>query len=60
MIFIIIMAKSRKIPSAVIAARKAEREIEFEILGNGFHARTRVAKNKKKYSRKNLKINYFD
>lgn len=54
------MAKSRKIPSAVIAARKAEREIEFEILGNGFHARTRVAKNKKKYSRKNLKINYFD
>ena len=36
----------------MIAVRKGNREAERELLGDGFHARTHVAKNKKHYSRK--------
>ncbi|MBO4588321.1 MAG: hypothetical protein J5711_05410 [Bacteroidales bacterium] len=44
--------KKRKVPLALIAVRKGNREAERELLGDGFHARTHVAKNKKHYSRK--------
>ena len=36
----------------MIAVRKGNREAERELLGDGFHARTHVARNKKRYSRK--------
>lgn len=44
--------KNRKVPLALIAVRKGSREAERELLGDGFHSRTRVVKNKKRYSRK--------
>ena len=44
--------KNRKVPLALIAVRKGNREAERELLGDGFHARTRVRKSKKVYSRK--------
>lgn len=49
------MKKSKKkgaIPLEILAARKANREIEQQMLGDGFHARTRIKKSKKSYSRK--------
>lgn len=36
----------------LLAARKANREMERLMLGDGFHARTRIKKSKKVYSRK--------
>ncbi len=44
--------KRLKIPLELLAARKANREIERLLFGDGFHARTRVKKNKKVYCRK--------
>ena len=44
--------RRRKVPMELIAVRKANREIERLLLGDGFHARTRVKKSKKIYSRK--------
>ena len=39
-------------PDGIIAARIAMRDMERETLGDGFHARTRAVRNKKRYSRK--------
>lgn len=36
----------------LLAARKANREMERLLLGDGFHARTRIKKSKKVYSQK--------
>ena len=44
--------RNKKVPLEILAARKANREIEKLLLGDGFHARTRVKKSKKVYSRK--------
>ena len=44
--------KNRKVPLALIAVRKGNREAERDLLGDGFHARTHVKKSKKVYSRK--------
>lgn len=44
--------RRRKVPIEILAARKANREIEQLLLGDGFHARTRIKKSKKVYSRK--------
>lgn len=49
------MKKSKKkgaIPLELRAARKANREIEQLLFGDGFHARTRIKKSKKVYCRK--------
>lgn len=49
------MKKSKKkkaIPIEILAARKANREIEQLLLGDGFHVRTRIKKSKRVYSRK--------
>ncbi len=44
--------QKKKIPLEILAARRANREIERLLLGDGFHARTRVRRSKKVYSRK--------
>ncbi len=44
--------KKKKLPLELLAARKANREIEKLLYGEGFHARTKVKKSKKVYSRK--------
>lgn len=44
--------KRKKTPPELLAARKASREIEKMLLGDGFHARTRIKKSKKSYTRK--------
>ncbi|MBQ7279697.1 MAG: hypothetical protein IJR13_03090 [Bacteroidales bacterium] len=44
--------RGRKVPDGIIAARIAMRDMERETLGDGFHARTRAVRNKKRYSRK--------
>lgn len=36
----------------ILAARRANREIERLLYGNGFHARTKIKKSKKVYCRK--------
>lgn len=46
------MKSKKKIPLELLAARKANREIERQLLGDGFHARTKIKKSKKVYSRK--------
>lgn len=46
------MKIKKKIPLELLAARKANREIEWLLLGEGFHARTRIKKSKKVYTRK--------
>lgn len=51
--------KKKKVPDAMIAARRANRDIERETLGDGFHCRTRIQKSKKAYSRKGFKIDAF-
>ncbi len=42
----------KKLPLELLAARRANREIEKLLYGEGFHARTKVKKSKKVYSRK--------
>ena len=37
------------------AIRKGSRDAEFELLGPGFHSKTKVAKSKKVYNRKKQK-----
>ena len=44
--------KNKKVPLEILAARKANREIERLLYGNGFHARTKIKKSKKVYCRK--------
>ena len=44
--------RNKKVPLEMLAARKANREIERLLHGDGFHARTRIKKSKKTYSRK--------
>lgn len=44
--------RNKKVPMELLAARKANREMERLMLGDGFHARTRIKKSKKVYSRK--------
>ena len=41
-----------KILPELLAARKANREVDRLLLGDGFHARTRIKKSKKLYCRK--------
>ena len=43
---------NKKVPLEILAARRANREIERLLQGDGFHARTRIKKSKKVYSRK--------
>ncbi|MBR1517827.1 MAG: hypothetical protein IJ620_06805 [Bacteroidales bacterium] len=44
--------KKKKVPLQVLAARMANRELEQERLGSGFHAKDRAVRNKKRYTRK--------
>lgn len=44
--------KNKKVPIEILAERRANREIEQLLLGNGFHARTRIKKSKRVYCRK--------
>lgn len=44
--------KRKPIPDQLLAARRGNREAEREILGDGFHVRTRVRRSKKLYTRK--------
>ena len=44
--------RRRKVPIEILAACKANREIEQLLLGNGFHVRTRIKKSKRVYCRK--------
>ena len=44
--------RNKKIPPELLAARKANREIERMLLGDGFHAHSRIKKSKKVYTRK--------
>ena len=44
--------RKMKIPLEILAARKANREAERLLLGDGFHARTKIKKSKKVYCRK--------
>lgn len=46
------MKKKRKVPSILIAVRKGNREAEREIMGDGFHVKTKIRKSKRVYSRK--------
>ena len=46
------LKRKHKVPIQLLAVRKANREIEQLMLGNGFHARTRIKKSKKVYNRK--------
>ena len=44
--------RKKKIPSELLAARIANRLLERELLGDGFHSRTRTRRNRKIYTRK--------
>lgn len=44
--------KRTKVPIEILAARKANREIEQLLFGDGFHARTRIMRSRKAYCRK--------
>lgn len=44
--------RNRKVPVEILAVRRANREVERMLLGEGFHTRTRIKKSKKVYSRK--------
>lgn len=44
--------RKKKVPIEIIAIRKANREIERLLHGDGFHARTKIMKSKKLYCRK--------
>ncbi|MBQ6726747.1 MAG: hypothetical protein IJQ89_09240 [Bacteroidales bacterium] len=48
------MKKKRKkiIPPELLAVRIANRQLERELLGDGFHSRTRLKRNRKIYTRK--------
>ena len=41
-----------KIPPELLAARIANRQLERENLGDGFHSRTRAKRSRKLYTRK--------
>lgn len=43
--------RKRKVPVEIIAARIANREMERETLGDGFHAKVKAVRNKKRYTR---------
>lgn len=47
-----IAKKNKNVPLEILAARKANREIERLLHGDGFHARSRIKKSKKVYCRK--------
>lgn len=44
--------KRKAIPDQLLAIRKGNRDAEREILGDGFHVRTRIVRSKKRYYRK--------
>lgn len=44
--------RKKNLPLELLAARKANREIERLLLGEGFHAHTKIKKSKKVYCRK--------
>lgn len=44
--------RKKKIPPELLAARIANRQLERELLGDGFHSRTRTRRNRKIYTRK--------
>lgn len=49
--------KKRKVSLDILAARKANREIEYLLYGAGFHSRTKIKKSKKIYNRKRKHTN---
>lgn len=44
--------RKKNLPLELLAARRANREIERLLHGDGFHTRTKIKKSKKVYSRK--------
>lgn len=44
--------RKKKIPPELLAARIANRLLERELLGDGFHSRTCTRRNRKIYTRK--------
>ncbi|MBQ3787296.1 MAG: hypothetical protein II849_00645 [Bacteroidales bacterium] len=42
----------KNLPLEILATRRANRELERLLFGNGFHARTRIKNSKKVYTRK--------
>lgn len=44
--------RNKKVPIELLAARKANREIEYFLYGAGFHSRTKIKKSQKIYNRK--------
>lgn len=52
-----VLKKNKKVPIEIIAARKANRELEHLLYGEGFHSRTRIKRSKKTYCRKRKHAN---
>ena len=46
------MRRKRKIPIELLAARKGNRDADFELYGPGFHSKEKTVDSKKKYNRK--------
>lgn len=46
------LKRKKNLPLVILATRRANREIEQLLLGIGFHARTKIKRSKKLYSRK--------
>ena len=44
--------RKKNLSLEILATRRANREIERLLLGDGFHSRTRIKKSKKVYCRK--------
>ena len=44
--------RKHKLPIELIAARKGNRDGEFEVFGPGFHCKDRAVSSRKKYNRK--------
>ena len=55
-----IAKKNKKVPLEILAARRANREIERMLQGDGFHVRTRIKKSKKVYSRKMMHLDNLE
>ena len=52
-----VIKKNKKVPIEILAARKANRELEQLLFGEGFHSCTRIKRNKKTYCRKRKHAN---
>ena len=44
--------RKKKVPPELLAARKGNRDADFELFGPGFHTKDRVVDSRKKYNRK--------